>query len=53
VKALNAADAIKLESEKAGTMVGKVASQGPDAFEFSLPGAPADVKPLRFERQKP
>ena len=34
-------------------MVGKVASEGPDAFEFSLPGAPADVKPLRFERQKP
>jgi tetratricopeptide (TPR) repeat protein len=48
-----AADAIKLDSEKAGTMVGKVASEGPDAFEFSLPGAPADVKPLRFERQKP
>jgi len=48
-----AADAIKLDSDKAGTMVGHVASQGPDAFEFSLPGAPADVKPLRFERQQP
>jgi len=48
-----AADAIKLDSDKAGTMVGNVASQGPDAFEFSLPGAPADVKPLRFERQQP
>ena len=46
------ADAIALVSEKAGTMVGKVASKGPDAFEFSLPGAPAGTKPLRFERQK-
>jgi Flp pilus assembly protein TadD len=45
------ADAIALVSEKAGTMVGKVASKGPDAFEFSLPGAPAGTKPLRFERQ--
>jgi tetratricopeptide (TPR) repeat protein len=48
-----AADAIRLESDKAGTMVGNVASQGPDTFEFSLPGAPPDVKPLRFERQRP
>ena len=46
------ADAIALVSEKAGTMVGRVASKGPDAFEFSLPGAPAGTKPLRFERQK-
>ncbi len=48
-----ASDAIKLDSEQAGTMVGNVASKGPDAFEFSLPGAPADVKPLAFSRQKP
>ena len=47
-----AADAIALHSEKAGTMVGKVASKGPDAFEFSLPGAPAEAKPLLFQRQR-
>jgi len=46
-----AADAIKLESDKAGTMVGTVASKGPAAFEFSLPGAAADVPPLVFKRQ--
>jgi hypothetical protein len=34
-------------------MIGNVVSKGPDAFEFSLLGAPADVKPLAFERQKP
>ena len=47
-----AADAIALTSEKAGTMVGKVAAKGPDAFEFSLPNAPKDAKPLVFQRQK-
>jgi len=47
-----AADAIAMHSEKAGTMVGKVTSKGPDAFEFSLPGAPKEAKPLLFERQK-
>jgi hypothetical protein len=47
-----AADAIALVSEKAGTMTGQVKSLGADAFEFSLPGAPAGTKPLRFERQK-
>jgi hypothetical protein len=46
------ADIIALESEKAGTMVAKVKSQGADAFEFSLAGAPKDAPPLRFERQK-
>lgn len=45
-------DAIALESEKAGTMVGKVRSQGPDAFEFTLAGAPKEAKPLLFQRQK-
>lgn len=48
-----AADAIRLESDRAGAMVGTVASLGPDAFEFSLPGAPAGVPPLRFERRRP
>ncbi len=48
-----ASDAIKLESDQAGTMIGNVVSKGPDAFDFSLPGAPADVKPLAFQRQKP
>ncbi|MGB8852508.1 MAG: tetratricopeptide repeat protein [Pirellulales bacterium] len=47
-----AADAIALVSEKAGTMTGQVKSLGPDAFEFSLPGAPTGTKPLRFDRQK-
>ena len=47
-----AADAIALHSEKAGTMVGKVVSKGADAFEFSLPGAPAEAKPLLFQRQR-
>lgn len=46
------ADIIALESEKAGAMVAKVKSQGPDAFEFSLAGAPKDAPPLQFERQK-
>ena len=47
-----ARDAIALASEKAGTMTGKVASKGPDAFDFSLAGAPADAKPIAFQRQK-
>jgi tetratricopeptide (TPR) repeat protein len=46
-----AADAIRLESESAGAMVARVAPKGPNAFEFSLPGAPADVAPLVFQRQ--
>jgi hypothetical protein len=32
-------------------MVAKVTPTGPDAFEFSLPSAPKDTKPLRFARQ--
>jgi tetratricopeptide (TPR) repeat protein len=47
-----ARDAISLESEQAGTMAGKVASKGPDAFDFTLAGAPAGAKPLAFTRQK-
>jgi hypothetical protein len=48
-----ARDAIALVSESAGTMAGKVVSKGPDAFEFTLAGAPADAKPIAFQRQKP
>jgi hypothetical protein len=48
-----ARDAIALVSEAAGTMAGKVASKGADAFEFTLAGAPADAKPIAFQRQKP
>ncbi|MEI7780858.1 MAG: tetratricopeptide repeat protein [Planctomycetota bacterium] len=47
-----ARDAIALESEKAGTMTGKVVSKGPDAFEFALAGAPAEAQPISFQRQK-
>jgi len=47
-----ARDAIALVSEKAGTMTGKVVSKGADAFEFTLAGAPADAKPITFQRQK-
>ena len=46
------ADAVALESEKAGTMLAKVKSQGADAFEFSLVGAPKDATPLVFQRRK-
>ena len=45
------ADALALITEKAGTLVGQVASQGPDAFEFSPPSATRDAKPLLFRRQ--
>ena len=48
-----ARDAIALVSESAGTMAGKVASKGGDAFEFTLAGAPVDAKPIAFQRQKP
>lgn len=47
-----ARDAIALESEMAGTMTGQVVSKGPDAFDFALAGAPADAKPIAFQRQK-
>lgn len=48
-----ARDGISLISESAGTMAGRVAARGPDAFEFTMAGAPADAKPIVFERQKP
>jgi tetratricopeptide (TPR) repeat protein len=48
-----ARDAIALVSESAGTMTGKVTSKGADAFEFMLAGAPADAKPIVFQRQVP
>jgi tetratricopeptide (TPR) repeat protein len=44
-------DAIALRTETAGTMEGMVASKGPDAFEFTLAGAPKEAKPLLFKRQ--
>lgn len=47
-----APDAMALQSEKAGTMAGKVVSKGPDAFDFALAGAPADAKPIAFQRQQ-
>ena len=45
-------DEIALQTEKNGTMVGKVVSKGPDAFDFLLGGAPKEAKPLEFVRQK-
>ena len=48
-----ARDAIALVSESAGTMAGKVASKGADAFEFTFAGAPTEAKPIAFQRQKP
>ena len=47
-----ARDAIALNTEKAGSMVGNVQSKGADAFEFTLAGAPKEAKPLEFQRQK-
>lgn len=46
-----AADAIALVSKSAGTMVAKVTPKAADSFEFSLPSAPKDTKPLLFARQ--
>ena len=45
------ADAIALVSESAGTMVAKVTPKAADSFEFALPSAPKDAKPLVFTRQ--
>ena len=45
------ADALALVSESAGTMVAKVTPQTADSFEFALPSAPKDAKPLVFTRQ--
>ncbi|NCY01377.1 MAG: hypothetical protein EBX36_00290, partial [Planctomycetia bacterium] len=47
-----ARDAIALNTEKAGSMVGRVQSKGADAFDFTLAGAPKEAKPLEFQRQK-
>ena len=46
------ADAIALVSESAGTMVAKVTPKSADSFEFALPSAPKDAKPLLFSRQR-
>jgi tetratricopeptide (TPR) repeat protein len=48
----SAADQIALQTEAQGTMVANVKSQGPDAFDFIVEGAPKDAKPLQFSRQK-
>ena len=45
-----APDAIALETEKQGTMVGRVTSQGADGFDFLVDGAPKGAKPLQFRR---
>ena len=47
-----ARDAIALNTEKAGSMMGNVKSKGADAFDFTLVGAPKEAKPLEFQRQK-
>ena len=47
----SSADAIALVSESAGTMVAKVTPKAADSFEFALPSAPKDAKPLVFTRQ--
>ena len=47
-----ARDAIALNTEKAGSMVGNVTSKGADAFDFTLVGAPKEATPLEFQRQK-
>lgn len=45
------ADAVALVSESSGTMVAKVTPKSADSFEFALPSAPKDTKPLLFTRQ--
>jgi len=45
------ADAVALISESAGTMMAKVTPKSADSFEFALPGAPKEAKPLVFTRQ--
>ncbi len=46
-------DSLILESKEQGTMVAKVTSQGPDAFQFVVSGSPPDDKGLTFTRVKP
>ena len=52
IKIGTSTDEMALQTEKNGTMVGKVVSKGPNAFDFLLSGAPKDAKPLAFLRQK-
>ncbi len=46
-------DTLVLESEQQGALAAQVASKGPDAFEFILPGGPRDDPGLTFRRVKP
>lgn len=45
-------DAIALVSESVGTMAGKVVARGPDAFDFTLVGAPPNAAAISFHRVK-
>ncbi|MGC4005589.1 MAG: tetratricopeptide repeat protein [Pirellulales bacterium] len=45
-------DTLVLQSEKEGSMVGKVKSGGADAFQFTLVGAQADQGGLSFTRMR-
>jgi hypothetical protein len=43
-------DMLVLDSQQQGAMVGRVASGGPDQWQFFLAGAPPSDPGLRFER---
>ena len=45
-------DAIVLENEEHGSMIGRVTSGGPDKFTFTLRGMPASEPGLAFTRKK-
>ncbi len=45
-------DAIVLENEAQGSMIGRVTSGGPDKFTFTLRGMPPEEPGLVFERKK-
>jgi len=47
-----AGDALVLESQQQGTMVGRVTSRGPDRFSFAVNGAPPSDEGLTFDRVK-
>jgi hypothetical protein len=46
-------DAVVLENQEHGSMVGKVTSGGPDKFTFNLRGMPPSDPGLAFTRKKP
>jgi tetratricopeptide (TPR) repeat protein len=49
-KISSSADGILLESAEQGAMAGSVTSQGPDAWQFAISGAPASDPGLSFKR---